>query len=42
MIRYSSLTLNHLTFGDKIVRVLGLPIWNHLQETLTAKNLKCL
>ena len=31
------LTINQLTFGDEVVRVLGLLIWNHLPETLKAK-----
>ena len=32
------LTINQLTFGDEVVRVLGLLIWNHLPETLKAKS----
>ena len=35
---YKVLTLNHLTFGDKGVRVLGLHIWSHLQEILVTKS----
>ena len=35
---YKVLTLNHLTFGDKGVRVLGLHNWSHLQEILVTKS----
>ena len=31
---------NHLRFGGKSIRVLGLHIWNQLPETLKAKYLK--